>query len=76
MAMKGYSTFSRLQDWSLTIRCSLVSWLERLFLGGGSYPFADPNPNSTAPADWGASNTPFKKIDLVSYPACDIGRGE
>ena len=33
MTMKGYSTSPTFQDWSLTIRCSIVSYTGHLWVG-------------------------------------------
>ena len=30
MLMKGYSTFLKFQDWTLTIRCSLILYTEQI----------------------------------------------
>ena len=49
--MKGYSIFPKLQDWSLTIRCSLASYPGHSF-GKGSYLSAEVQlVYSTASAD-------------------------
>ena len=66
IAMKGYSTFPKLQDWSLTIRCSLLSYSRHLLGGGRSAEVQ--LAYSTAPADRARIKTGKlkKKLTLIN----------